>query len=84
DYHFIKRTHTNAKTLAGTFPLFFHICDLEDAKEVAAYVEQKFLKPGGVVTTTETTGQQWDAPNGWAPLQWITYKGLAQHGFTDI
>ncbi|MGP2407969.1 trehalase family glycosidase, partial [Listeria monocytogenes] len=45
---------------------------------------QKFLKPGGVVTTTETTGQQWDAPNGWAPLQWITYKGLAQHGFTDI
>ena len=84
DYHFVNRIHTKSKTLAGTFPVFFHICDLEEAKEVATYVEQHFLKSGGLVTTTETTGQQWDAPNGWAPLQWITYKGLSQHGFTDI
>jgi alpha,alpha-trehalase len=31
-----------------------------------------------LVTTLNTTGQQWDAPNGWAPLQWIAYKGLKQ------
>ncbi|MBK7633173.1 MAG: hypothetical protein IPJ13_01975 [Saprospiraceae bacterium] len=24
-----------------------------------------------MITTTMTTGQQWDAPNGWAPLQWM-------------
>ncbi|MDB5209991.1 MAG: treF, partial [Sediminibacterium sp.] len=36
------------------------------------------LQPGGLVTTLTTTGQQWDAPNGWAPLQWITYQGLKQ------
>jgi alpha,alpha-trehalase len=83
DYHFIKRTHTKAKTLAGVYPLFFHICTIEDAKEVASYIEQHFIKAGGVVTTTETTGQQWDAPNGWAPLQWITYKALEQHGYHD-
>jgi allantoin racemase len=23
------------------------------------------------------TGQQWDAPNGWAPVQWIAVEGLA-------
>ena len=28
-----------------------------------------------------TSGQQWDAPNGWAPLQWITYRGLRQYQF---
>lgn len=83
DYHFTKRTHTKAKTLAGVYPLFFHICTIEDAKEVASYIEQHFIKAGGVVTTAETTGQQWDAPNGWAPLQWITYKALDQHGYHD-
>jgi alpha,alpha-trehalase len=26
------------------------------------------------------TGQQWDAPNGWAPLQWIAVQGLGRYG----
>jgi alpha,alpha-trehalase len=26
------------------------------------------------------SGQQWDDPNGWAPLQWIAYRGLARYG----
>ena len=34
---------------------------------------------GGVLTTNTETSQQWDAPNGWAPLQWITYKGLVNY-----
>ena len=40
--------------------------------------------PGGVVTTLETTGQQWDAPNGWAPLQWITIIGLKNYEHHDL
>ena len=31
-------------------------------------------------TTTLRNGQQWDAPNGWAPLQWIAIKGLDYYG----
>ncbi|MEO6133056.1 MAG: trehalase family glycosidase, partial [Saprospiraceae bacterium] len=31
-------------------------------------------------TSNQYTGQQWDAPNGWAPLQWITYEGLKKYG----
>ncbi len=38
------------------------------------------LKPGGIVTTPVDTGQQWDAPNGWAPLQWIAVAGLRRYG----
>jgi alpha,alpha-trehalase len=30
------------------------------------------------------TGQQWDAPNGWAPLQWIAIDGLRRHGETGL
>ena len=42
------------------------------------------LKPGGVATTNNNTGQQWDAPNGWAPLQWIAVKGLMNYGENDL
>ncbi|WP_255702846.1 trehalase family glycosidase [Antarcticibacterium sp. 1MA-6-2] len=46
---------------------------------VATKIEQIFIQPGGVVTTPYNTGQQWDAPNGWAPLQWITIQGLRNY-----
>ena len=36
------------------------------------------------MTTLETTGQQWDAPNGWAPLQWVTITGLKNYGHDDL
>ena len=36
----------------------------------------ELLFPGGLRTTTAQTGQQWDDPNGWAPLQWVAVAGL--------
>ena len=33
-----------------------------------------------MVTTLRNTGQQWDSPNGWAPLQWVAVKGLENYG----
>jgi alpha,alpha-trehalase len=38
------------------------------------------LETGGLVTTNRATGQQWDAPNGWPPLQWIAVTGLRDYG----
>jgi alpha,alpha-trehalase len=78
DHHFIDKVQTQCYSLAGLFPLFIHIADKEQSVKVAKVVEEKFLQPGGLITTLNTTGQQWDAPNGWAPLQWIAYKGLKQ------
>jgi alpha,alpha-trehalase len=37
-----------------------------------------------MTTTLSHSGQQWDAPNGWAPLQWIVFKGLLNYGFNDL
>ena len=42
------------------------------------------LKPGGLVTTLNETGQQWDAPNGWPPLQWIAIKGLREYSINSL
>jgi alpha,alpha-trehalase len=54
------------------------------AKKAADVIRAKLLKPGGVVTTVFPTGQQWDAPNGWAPLEWMTIWGLDRCGQKDL
>jgi len=84
DYEFKERKPKQALTLAGLFPLYFNVATKEQAKRVAESIATIFLRRGGVVTTLESTGQQWDAPNGWAPLQWITIKGLENYGYDKL
>ena len=84
DYDFVENTQKQHFTLAAAFPLFSRIAPDAQAKSVARILEQDFLKSGGLLTTLSTTGQQWDAPNGWAPLQWIAYKGLLNYKFNDL
>lgn len=84
DYNWVKQKQTGLKSLAMVYPLFFEMADQTQADKVASYVEKHFLKPGGVVTTLYHTGQQWDAPNGWAPLQWMTIKGLENYGHKEL
>ena len=71
----------NALTLAAVSPLFFNLATPEQAKQVAEKIQAQFLKPGGWVTTLINSGHQWDAPNGWPPLQWIVYAGLRNYGY---
>ncbi len=54
------------------------------AKQVADKLGKDFLRDGGLVTSLNNTGQQWDAPNGWAPLQWIAIVGLENYGFKSL
>jgi len=84
DYHFIDRQFSTQYTVAALYPLFFLAATPEQAAAVAKLVEEKFLQQGGVVTTLNLTGQQWDFPNGWAPLQWVAYKGLKNYGHTQL
>jgi alpha,alpha-trehalase len=84
DYNFKTKRQSPALTLAGVFPLFAGIAMPEQANAVAAVLEKRFLKPGGLPTTLARTGQQWDAPNGWAPLQWIALAGLRRYGQTAL
>ncbi len=84
DYDFISNEQTGHYTLAAAFPLFFKIATQYQAAQVAEVLKSQFLQKGGVTTTLAFTGQQWDAPNGWAPLQWIVFKGLLNYGFIDL
>jgi alpha,alpha-trehalase len=84
DYDFTAGKQKQILSLAAAFPLFFSIATNEQADQVADIIEQKFIKPGGAVTTLVTTGQQWDAPNGWAPLQWVTIVGLENYHHNEL
>lgn len=84
DYDYVLQKPTGIPSLAAMFPLYFNIATTDQAAEVKARIEKDFLKPGGVVTTLNNTGQQWDAPNGWAPLQWITIQGLRNYGYDNL
>jgi alpha,alpha-trehalase len=70
---------TNEITIAGTTPLFCMVAPESNVPAIAERIEKEFLQPGGLTTTLKNTGQQWDAPNGWAPLQWIAIKGLENY-----
>lgn len=84
DYNFRQRKQTGVLSAACMYPLFFNIATPSEAKETAKVVKMKLLKTGGIVTTLNRTGQQWDAPNGWAPLQWMAYKGLLNYDYKSL
>ena len=83
-YNFREGQTTGRITLAGVFPLYAKIATSEQAAAVAKRIEQEFLKKGGLITTLEHNGQQWDAPNGWAPLQYIAIMGLREYGYNGL
>ncbi|MDB5229968.1 MAG: trehalase [Chitinophagaceae bacterium] len=80
DYDLSTHSLSNEMTLAGLSPFFFRIAPQPYIIPASKVVESQFLKAGGVVTTLKNTGQQWDSPNGWAPLQWMSIKGLDNYG----
>lgn len=84
DYDFRAGKRTSALTLAAVFPLYVRIATPEQAASVASKLEKDFLKEGGLVTTLIDSGQQWDWPNGWAPLQWVAIEGLRNYGYHDL
>jgi len=84
DYDFKMKESTPCYSLAGAFPLYFNLATNDQATKVADKLAKDFLKDGGFVTTLVKSNYQWDSPNGWAPLQWITVKGLQNYGKNEL
>jgi alpha,alpha-trehalase len=84
DYDVVVGDHTQVLNLGGVLPLYAGVASQEQADKVADSLKKSFLKPGGLLTTLIHTGQQWDAPNGWAPLQWMAIRGLRAYGHNEL
>jgi alpha,alpha-trehalase len=81
DYNFPHHKLRHYPFLTTFYPLWAGIA----TREQAAAVEHNlplFEKPGGLQTSAEISGNQWDAPFAWAPLQMIAVEGLRRYGYT--
>jgi len=84
DYLWRAGRQSPAYSAATAFPLHFGVATPAQAHRVAGTLRARFLEPGGLGTTLTATGQQWDRPNGWAPLQYIAVEGLKRYGESEL
>jgi alpha,alpha-trehalase len=84
DYHWKRGEKLDRPSAAMLYPLFTGLAEPDQAKGVAAAASATLLAQGGLLSTPVRTGQQWDAPNGWAPHQWIAVVGLDRYGHRDL
>ena len=65
---------------AAIVPLYVGMANHEQADRLANAVRSRLLTPGGILASEYETGEQWDKPNGWAPLQWMAIQGFKMYG----
>jgi alpha,alpha-trehalase len=80
DYNWVGKRVRRYPFVTTFYPLWAGIASQKQAARVAANLHL-FERPGGLQTSTNVTGNQWDAPYGWAHLQMIAVKGLRRYGF---
>jgi alpha,alpha-trehalase len=82
DYDLDRQAPSGQRTAAMAFPLFVGLASASRAQGTASALAA-LTADGGLLSTELTTGQQWDAPNGWAPLQWVAVVGLRAYQHPD-
>jgi alpha,alpha-trehalase len=82
DYNFRTRRLRRYDFATTFYPLWAGIASPAQASRVRGNL-QRFEAPGGLLTSTEVTGNQWDAPFGWAPLQMIAVAGVRRYGYQE-
>ena len=80
DYNFETRRRRHYEFATTFYPLWAGLASRRQAARVAKNLPL-FEAAGGILTSTQTTGNQWDAPFGWAPLQIIPVDGLRRYGY---
>lgn len=80
DYNFGEGRVRRYPFVTTFYPLWAGIATPAQAARVAANLH-RFERRGGLQTSTNGSGSQWDAPFGWAPMQLIAVEGLRRYGY---
>jgi alpha,alpha-trehalase len=80
DWSFVQGRRRRYPFATTFWPLWAGLASPGQAARVRAQLPL-FEGPGGIRTSDRVTGNQWDAPFGWAPLQLFAALGLARQGF---
>jgi alpha,alpha-trehalase len=82
DYDFVHKRVRKYPFLTTFYPLWAGFATKEQAARVQKNLSM-FERVGGLQTSTYVSGNQWDSPFGWAPLQWIAVEGLRRYGYKE-
>jgi alpha,alpha-trehalase len=80
DYDYGRGRIRRYSFLTTFYPLWVGIARPGQAAEMLRNLN-RFERPGGLQTSEFRSGDQWDAPFGWAPLQWIAVQGMRRYGY---
>jgi alpha,alpha-trehalase len=80
DYDFTRGKPSSYAFIASLYPLWAGVASRDEANAMEAQLNL-FERPGGLSTSNENSGLQWDEPYGWAPTNWIAVAGLDAMGF---
>nr|CRZ25273.1 Bm10630 [Brugia malayi] len=81
DYNFRIKSHNTLFYPTVAMPLFtgcYTMLDYGKSTKVIDFMNESnvFNYPSGIPASLKNTGQQWDLPNGWPPLQHIIIEGM--------
>jgi alpha,alpha-trehalase len=82
DYNFKTKQVRRYPFVTTFYPLWTGIATRGQAARIMNNLEQ-FERAGGLQTSTQKTGSQWDAPFGWAPMQMIAVAGMRRYGYNS-
>lgn len=82
DHDFVRGRTRHYPFATTFFPLWAGVASPEQARRTATEALRLLAAPGGLSTSTNASGSQWDAPFAWAPLQLVAVEGLRRYGFT--
>ena len=82
DYNFAHSRIRRYAFLTTFYPLWAGIASQDQAAAVVGNLS-RFERDGGLQTSQTESGDQWDAPFGWAPLEWIAVEGMRNYGYRE-
>ncbi len=82
DYNFAEKRVRRYPFVSTFYPLWVGIATRQQAARLVSNLT-KFERAGGLLTSTNVSGNQWDAPFGWAPTEMIAIQGLRRYGYPE-
>jgi alpha,alpha-trehalase len=80
DYDYRRGARRIYPYLTTFFPMWVRLASPEQAARIIENLSL-FERAGGLQTSSHVSGNQWDAPIGWAPMQLIADEGMRHYGY---
>ena len=83
DFH-ARQLDGDVSVLSNYLPLWTHAYDsrVNVSRVVDGLLASGLVQAGGLLTSLDDIGQQWDCPNAWPPLQHMVMEGIATASYT--